>query len=148
MTELQAEQAALTTLRSKWTSLISNFYPTSPTSTPMQSSSSRLSSADSFQSHTTTRSANSQPPEGDTEQPGFQALLNDVLGSAPLVDPDLLEGGRRFIGDLMRTVGAAAGGNVPDKDKETRQGSEVKQASGGIDLYVSSLSIKRIISTK
>lgn len=62
-------------------------------------------------------------------QPGFQSLLQDVLGGAPLVDPDVMEGGRRFIGNLMKTVGAAAGGTVPDgKDKAV--------AANGIDLYV------------
>lgn len=64
-------------------------------------------------------------------QPGFQALLQDVLGGAPLVDPDVMEGGRRFIGNFMKTVGAAAGGTVPggkDKDKAV--------AANGIDLYV------------
>jgi hypothetical protein len=62
-------------------------------------------------------------------QPGFQSLLQDVLGGAPLVDPDVMEGGRRFIGNLMKTVGAAAGGTVPDgKDKAV--------VANGIDLYV------------
>ena len=40
-----------------------------------------------------------------------------------------MEGGRRFIGNLMKTVGAAAGGTVPDsKDKAP--------STNGIDLYV------------
>jgi hypothetical protein len=50
------------------------------------------------------------------------------------VDPDVMEGGRRFIGNLMKTVGAAAGGTVPDgKDKAV--------AANGIDLYVTPKSI-------
>jgi len=67
--------------------------------------------------------------ESPETQPGFQTLLQDVLGGAPLVDPDVMEGGRRFIGNLMKTVGAAAGGTVPDsKDKAP--------STNGIDLYV------------
>jgi hypothetical protein len=88
----------------------------------MLASSSRLSA----DSHTTT---SPRSPEIGDDQPGFQALLNDVLGSAPLVDPEIMEGGKRFIGNLMRTVGAAAGGTVPDKEGEVKQ-----PASGGIDL--------------
>jgi hypothetical protein len=56
--------------------------------------------------------------------------LQDVLGGAPLVDPDVMEGGRRFIGNLMKTVGAAAGGTVPDNGKDKLG------AANGIDLYV------------
>jgi hypothetical protein len=41
-----------------------------------------------------------------------------------------MEGGRRFIGNLMKTVGAAAGGTVPD-GKDSKAGPV-----NGIDLYV------------
>ena len=64
----------------------------------------------------------------DREPPGFSSLLDDVLGNAPLVDPSVVEGGKRFIGNLMRTVGAAAGGNVPD-DKEGKE-----TGIGGMDM--------------
>lgn len=75
----------------------------------MQASSSR------DRSSTAIPEINSPDSEPSPEtQPGFQSLLQDVLGGAPLVDPEVMEGGRRFIGNLMKTVGAAAGGTVPD----------------------------------
>jgi hypothetical protein len=124
--ELETEQAALLTLKSRWSNLISSVYPSANT-TPMVSSSSRDRA-----STTTDISSPDLSNQSDTSpenQPGFQSLLQDVLGGAPLVDPDVMEGGRRFIGNLMKTVGAAAGGTVPDgKDKAV--------AANGIDLYV------------
>jgi hypothetical protein len=91
----------------------------SSTSRDRSSTTTDLSSAD----------ASDQSDASPESQPGFQSLLQDVLGGAPLVDPDVMEGGRRFIGNLMKTVGAAAGGTVPDgKDKAV--------AANGIDMYV------------
>lgn len=95
----------------------------------MQASSSR------DRSHTTELSSSdiSNSSEASPEtQPGFQSLLQDVLGGAPLVDPDVMEGGRRFIGNLMKTVGAAAGGTVPDNNNSNDKAAAVN----GIDLYV------------
>lgn len=67
--------------------------------------------------------------ERDRDPPGFSSLLDDVLGNAPLVDPSVVEGGKRFIGNLMRTVGAAAGGNVPEDN-----GNKESTGIAGMDM--------------
>jgi hypothetical protein len=87
----------------------------------------------------TSSSISSQSDSGSTSetQQGFQSLLQDVLGGAPLVDPDVMEGGRRFIGNLMKTVGAAAGGTVPVPGPGESSASEKKDstvAAAGLDL--------------
>lgn len=73
--------------------------------------------------------------EGDSNAPGFSSLLDEVLGNAPLVDPSVVEGGKRFIGNLMRTVGAAAGGTVPSGQNEgDKEGGQEGASGGGMDL--------------
>jgi hypothetical protein len=97
----------------------------------MQASTSRdrtISTADIL----TSPSTSSQSEASPETQPGFQALLQDVLGGAPLVDPDVMEGGRRFLGNLMKTVGAAAGGTTPETGKDDKAAQAGTGA--GIDL--------------
>ena len=130
-TELQTEQAALLSLKSRWSTLISSIYPSSSHPTPMQPSASRDRSTISNDTITSTSSSNISESSPET-QPGFQALLQDVLGGAPLVDPDVMEGGRRFLGNLMKTVGAAAGGTTPETTKEDK--AEPASTGAGIDL--------------
>ena len=130
-TELQTEQAALLSLKSRWSTLISSIYPSSSHTTPMQPSASRDRTTISNDTITSTSLSNISESSPET-QPGFQALLQDVLGGAPLVDPDVMEGGRRFLGNLMKTVGAAAGGTTPETGKEDK--AVPASAGTGIDL--------------
>lgn len=90
-------------------------------------------------SHQASPNPDSETDGSEPNPPGFASLLDEVLGSAPLVDPSVVEGGRRFIGNLMRTVGAAAGGSVPtEQAKGETQGVPpvVKEGNtvGGVDL--------------
>ena len=130
-TELQTEQAALLSLKSRWSTLISSIYPSSSQTTPMQPSTSRDRTTISNDTITSTSLSTMSESSPET-QPGFQALLQDVLGGAPLVDPDVMEGGRRFLGNLMKTVGAAAGGTTPETGNEDKAVSA--STGAGIDL--------------
>ena len=58
--------------------------------------------------HTTSGSA----PEGTVAPDGYMALLQ--AQTEGLLSPATLQGGRRFWGQLVKTVSAAAAGTVPD----------------------------------
>jgi hypothetical protein len=55
--------------------------------------------------------------------PGAQAVLNNLLATAygpeGVVTPSAVEGGRKFWGQLVKTVSAAAAGTVPGSDMGT-----------------------------
>lgn len=144
--ELQAEQSALYSLKQRWTELVSSTFSSPP---PPDAKISSLPIHDIPFMSTTTPSSSSHPNDmatspstssrafsdnttddnRDKDPPGFSSLLDEVLGNAPLVDPSVVEGGKRFIGNLMRTVGAAAGGNVPEDN-----GVKENAGIGGMDM--------------
>lgn len=62
----------------------------------------------------------------------FSGLLEKALGpDQPLISPQTIEGGKRFWGQLMRTVAAAGGGNVP---LDVGIAGEVYSYGAGIDM--------------
>lgn len=141
------EQNALYSLKGRWALLVNSSFSPPPTS----SSSTYPPAVADTSSHRTTDSTPTTQTDDQwtrlsgevdrstteaTSGPGIHSLLDDVLGNTPLVDPSVVEGGRRFIGNLMRTVGAAAGGTVPAASVGGEQ--DGKDASthgaGGMDL--------------
>ncbi|WWD21784.1 hypothetical protein CI109_106271 [Kwoniella shandongensis] len=134
--ELQQQETSLAQLKSRWTSIVSraNRSPTSGTHSfthpPRHGSISQSLSTSTSSSTSSSLATIDEPPQ----QPSFAASANLGLGVGANVlnglihqtegylGPEVVEGGKRFLGTLWRTVGAAAGGTVPHQ--EGQEGEE------------------------
>ncbi|ORY30200.1 hypothetical protein BCR39DRAFT_587990 [Naematelia encephala] len=137
--ELAQQESALATLKSRWTSIVSRSRPpaiaptiTSTTSAssslshtqdrPVSASSSTSSSISSLATLSETGSESNIAPlqsdDGEASGTSFKTLLDSAWGQDGVLSPQTIEGGKRFWGALVRTVGAAAGGTVPTTEDE------------------------------
>ncbi|OCF33747.1 hypothetical protein I316_04459 [Kwoniella heveanensis BCC8398] len=150
--ELRQQEASLSTLKSRWTSIVSRsaLSPTSisipshslrdshshshthptpaPTrrARPMSMISNSTSSASSLSlatidEPTAAASAIAIPnglilPTGGLSSTGAAVLSGLMAQTEGYLGPEVVEGGKRFLGTLWRTVGAAAGGTVPEQE--------------------------------
>ncbi|GMK53533.1 hypothetical protein CspeluHIS016_0101190 [Cutaneotrichosporon spelunceum] len=131
--ELAIQEEALSSLRARWTAVARSdaVIPTSiqpprkrdsasHTSTPSTSLPSLVRTHPNSVSTSSTASSlptvpDDEPAEIDTENPSTSAALGGLWNAITADADETIQEGKRFWGQLLRTVGAAAGGNVPEE---------------------------------
>lgn len=153
-TELAIQEEALASLRTRWTA-IARADAVIPTSTPpvprkRDSGSHAATPSTSLpalvrthpNSMSTSSTASSLPTVPDEEAPEPQAGPGSPTTGAALgglwnaiqADADeTIQEGKRFWGQLLRTVGAAAGGNVPEQGRQLERVRSGGSANPGDD---------------
>ncbi|WVF69476.1 hypothetical protein IAT40_004253 [Kwoniella sp. CBS 6097] len=79
-------------------------------------------------------------PTGGLSSTGAAVLSGLMAQTEGYLGPEVVEGGKRFLGTLWRTVGAAAGGTVPEQDHEHEHEHGEYPAVSGVGLGTSSIS--------
>ncbi|CAK9780590.1 hypothetical protein CC85DRAFT_329195 [Cutaneotrichosporon oleaginosum] len=157
--ELAIQEEALASLRARWTA-IARADAVIPTSTPTprrrdpasHTSTPSTSLPPLVRTHpnsvSTSSTASSLPTVPDEEPPGDASLGSPNTGvalgglwNAITADADeTIQEGKRFWGQLLRTVGAAAGGNIPEEGaasrqmERTRSGGSATGAEGKLEI--------------
>ncbi|WWD08272.1 hypothetical protein V865_006383 [Kwoniella europaea PYCC6329] len=155
--ELLAQENALAQLKSRWTTIVSRsalsptqpepIYQThhAPTSRPSQSQSNRRRPVSMISTSTSTSSTSSlslatidEPvplsasalisSTGGLSNTGAAVLSGLISQTEGYLGPEVVQGGKRFLGNLWKTVGAAAGGTVP----LTHQEPVTRNSSGNV----------------
>ena len=136
------QEASLNTLKSRWTHIISRSSaiptPHHPMSMSMSTSGSSIVTAAPITVSASSSTSSFAPATLPDEQPTLAGLLQSALGPSE----EAIEGGKRFWGQLVKTVSAAAGGTVPmPADDTLDHGSPpVPEEGEGVvpklDLYV------------
>ncbi|WVQ98372.1 hypothetical protein IAU59_005495 [Kwoniella sp. CBS 9459] len=65
-------------------------------------------------------------PTGGLSSTGAAVLSGIMAQTEGYLGPEVVEGGKRFLGTLWRTVGAAAGGTVPEQDQRDHYRGSVR----------------------
>ncbi|OCF53949.1 hypothetical protein L486_08559 [Kwoniella mangroviensis CBS 10435] len=155
--ELLTQENALAQLKSRWTTIVSRsalsptqpepIYQThhTPPSRPSQSQSNRRRPVSMISTSTSTSSASSlslatidEPmplsasalisSTGGLSNTGAAVLSGLISQTEGYLGPEVVQGGKRFLGNLWKTVGAAAGGTVP----LTHQEPVIRESTGNI----------------
>jgi len=159
MPDLAQQEASLSQLKSRWTSLMSRQSSTlNLTSPPTASSHVRIRPSQTSSGHPLSSSHRARPAsmsissstssnlsslssnevDPDTTVSSIDQSIANLLSSIPgegIGMEEALEGGKRFWGNLVKTVSAAAGGTVPPAEEyERRQNGESIDAGPGFDL--------------
>ncbi|WWD00937.1 hypothetical protein V866_007875 [Kwoniella sp. B9012] len=155
--ELLTQENALAQLKSRWTTIVSRsalsptqpepIYQThhTPASRPSQSQSNRRRPVSMISTSTSTSSASSlslatidEPvtlsasalisSTGGLSNTGAAVLSGLISQTEGYLGPEVVQGGKRFLGNLWKTVGAAAGGTVP----LSHQDPAIRDPSGNV----------------
>ncbi|WVQ77607.1 hypothetical protein IAR50_007295 [Cryptococcus sp. DSM 104548] len=122
--DLHQQESSLQQLKSRWITLVSRAArsPSAEKTPDLTSSSHSLSTSSTSsslfpieESTITTRS-----PE---QSIGIENALSGMISQAEeYLSPEVMEGGKKFLGNLWRTVGAAANGKTPEGEEDRRLG--------------------------
>ncbi|WVQ80112.1 hypothetical protein IAT38_002213 [Cryptococcus sp. DSM 104549] len=139
--ELQSEESALAQLQSRFTALASRATrspdPSSSTTSGRRArpTSMALSSASISTSSTASLATIDEPQAGQNGM-GIENVLNGLITHTEgYLNPEVVEGGKRFLGTLWKTVGAAAGGTVPEHQRVTSGSGGTVEEEGERDEW-------------
>ena len=145
--ELLHQEASLDDLKTRWTNIVSRSSSVPTPNHPIITSS--ISHSTTTQSSSTTESASSStfslaPASINDDSLDRQQTLAGLLQSALGPGEDAIEGGKRFWGQLVKTVSAAAGGTVPMPEDHVHSmtdhasdGAQAESLAQKLDLYAS-----------
>ncbi|BEJ13706.1 hypothetical protein CspHIS471_0308800 [Cutaneotrichosporon sp. HIS471] len=163
--ELAIQEEALASLRTRWTAIaradavIPTSIPTprrrdtaSHTSTPSTSLPSLVRTHPNSVSTSSTASSlptvpDDEPTEDDPGSPNTGQALGGLWNAITADADETIQEGKRFWGQLLRTVGAAAGGNVPDEAARPMERARSTGSATGDEAKVEIPNLRNMAST-
>ncbi|ODO11226.1 hypothetical protein I350_00001 [Cryptococcus amylolentus CBS 6273] len=135
--DLHQQETSLHQLKSRWITLVSRAArsPSSEQTPELTSTSNSLSSSSTSSSlFPIEESALTTHTRTSEQSVGIEKALSAMINQAEeYLSPEVLEGGKKFLGNLWRTVGAAANGKTPEGEEDMRLGESTREEGGEVE---------------